>query len=80
MESRPPACGVLPFLDEVGAHLADELAGAVGARLERVGDLVGGLVADAQLFLVDEGVVDAVDHQLAEVAVAAPYLYSSPAM
>ena len=74
MESRPPACGVLPFVVEVGAHLADELAGAVGAGLEGVGDLLGGLVADAELFFVDEGVVDAVDHQLAEVGVAGAVL------
>ena len=32
---------------------ADKLARAVGARVERVGDLLGGVVADAQLFLVD---------------------------
>ena len=60
----------LAVFGEVGAHLADELAGAVGAGLEGVGDLVGGLVADAKLFLVDEGVVDAVDHELAQVGVA----------
>ena len=64
----------LAVLGEVGAHLADELAGAVGAGLEGVGDLVGGLVADAELFLVDEGVVDAVDHELAEVGVACAVL------
>ena len=64
----------LAVFGEVGAHLADELAGAVGAGLEGVGDLVGGLVADAELFLVDEGVVDAVDHQLAEVGVACAVL------
>jgi hypothetical protein len=69
MESRPPACGVLPFFRQVGAHLADELARAVGTGLERVGDLVCRLVADPQLFLIDEGVVDAVDHQLAKQAV-----------
>ena len=60
----------LTVFAEVGAHLADELAGAVGAGFEGVGDLVGDLVALAELFLVDEGVVDAVDHQLAEVGVA----------
>ena len=64
----------LAVLREVGAHLADELARAVGAGLERVGDLVGGLVADAELFLVDEGVVDAVDHQLAQLGVACAVL------
>ena len=52
----------------------DELAGAVGAGGEGVGDLVGDLVADAELFLVDEGVVDAVDHELAEVGVAGTVL------
>ena len=36
---------------------------------EGVGDLAGGVVADTELFLVDEGVVDAVDHELAEVGV-----------
>ena len=66
--------GGLAVVGEVGAHLADELAGAVGAGLEGVGDLVGGLVADAELFFVDEGVVDAVDHQLAEVGVACAVL------
>ena len=55
--------------DEVGAHFADELARGVGAVLEGVGDLAGDVVADAELFLVDEGVVDAVDHELAEDAV-----------
>jgi hypothetical protein len=64
----------LPFSLEVGAHLADELARAVGARVERVGDLLGGVVADAELFFVDEGVVDAVDHQLAQVGVAGAVL------
>ncbi len=62
-------CWRLAVLCEVGAHLADELTRAVGAGLERVGDLVGGLVAEAQLFLVDEGVVDAVDHQFAKIGV-----------
>jgi hypothetical protein len=35
---------------------------------------VGGLVADAELFFVDEGVVDTVDHQLAEVSVTCAVL------
>jgi hypothetical protein len=39
------------------------------ARLERVGDGADRVVADAELVLVDEGVVDAVDHQLAQGAV-----------
>jgi hypothetical protein len=59
----------LAFFDEISPHLVDELAGAVGAGFERVGDLVDGLVADAQLVLVDEGVVDAIDGKLAELAV-----------
>ena len=33
---------------------------------------MGGLVTDAELLLVDEGVIDAIDHQLAEVGVACP--------
>ena len=36
----------------------------------RVDDLLGRLVADAQLFLIDERVIDAVDHQLAQLAIA----------
>ena len=64
----------LAVLGEVGAHLTDELAGAVWLGLEGVGDLVGDLVALAQLFFVDEGVVDAVDHELAEFGVACAVL------
>ena len=47
----------------------DEFPRAVRARRQRVGDLLGGFVAVAQLFLVDQRVVDAVDHQLAQFAV-----------
>ncbi len=43
---------------------------AVGTRLEFVEDLLRGFVADAQFFFVDERVVDAVDHQVAQLAVA----------
>ena len=68
MESAPPFAGVFPSF-EVGAHGADKLTRAVGAGGEGIGDLLGGLIADAQLFLIDEGVVDAVDHQLAQHAV-----------
>ena len=35
----------------------------------------GGLVADAELVFVDEGVVDAVDDELAELAVVRAVLY-----
>ena len=41
-----------------------------GLRRQRVDNLLRRVVADAQLFLVDERVVDAVDHQLAQIAVA----------
>ncbi len=58
--------GGLAFALEVGTHLADELAGAVGAWFEGVGDLVGDFVADAEFVFVDEGVVDAVDGEFAE--------------
>ncbi len=51
---------------QVVAHLADELARAVRPGFERVDDLLGRLVADAKLFFIDEGVVDAVDHELAQ--------------
>ena len=61
--------GGLAFALKVGTHLADELAGAVGAGLEGVGDLVGDFVADAELVFVDEGVVDAVDGEFAEYGV-----------
>ncbi len=66
MESTPPFSGVLAVLVKISAHGADELTRAIGTRIERVGDLLGGLVADAKLFLVDKRVVDAVDHQLAQ--------------
>ena len=66
MLSTPPFCGVLPLLCQVGAHLADELARAIGAGCQRVGNLLRGVVAHAQLFFVDERVVDAIDHQLAQ--------------
>ena len=46
----------------------------MGAGGEGVGDLVGGFVADTELFLVDEGVVDAVDHEFAEVGVSGTVL------
>ena len=49
MESGLPASGVRPLVYEVLAHGLDELAGGVGAGLERVGDLAGGVVADAEL-------------------------------
>ena len=51
------------------AHLVDELARGIGARLQRVGDLVDRVVAVLQLFLVDVGVVDAVDVEGAQVVV-----------
>src|SRR6185437_5716112 len=63
-------CGRASVLLQVASHLADELARAVRSGLHRVDDLLGGLVADAELFLVDERVVDAVDHQLAEIGIA----------
>ena len=56
-------------LGEPFAHVVEELAAAVGTGLEEVGDVTGGLVASLQLFLVDEGVVDAVDVELAELGV-----------
>jgi len=62
------------LLDEIGAHFPDKLAGAVRAGLEGVGDLVDGLVADAELVLVDEGVVDAIDGEFAKHGVVRPVL------
>ena len=56
------AVGGLAVLLEIGSHLADDFAGAVGARLHAVDDLLHRLIADAKLFLVDERVVNAVDH------------------
>src|SRR5690606_6521419 len=50
-------------------HLDEELARRVRARRQRVGDLRDGVVAHAQLLLVDVGVVDPVDRQLAELVV-----------
>ena len=59
------------FLDgaavvEPFAELVEELAAAVGASLQHVGELVGGVVASLELLLVDEGVVDAVDIELTQ--------------
>ncbi len=59
---------------QIRTHLADDLARAVRARLHAVDDLVHGFVADAQLFFVDEGVVDPVDHQLAQFVIAGTIL------
>lgn len=59
----------LAVLDQVFTHGDDELARGVGAGLERVGDDLGGLVADAELVFVDESVVDAVDGQVAEIGI-----------
>jgi len=42
----------------------------VGLGREGVRNLFSGLVADTQLFFVDEGIVDAVDHQLAKRGIA----------
>src|SRR5258706_9983450 len=64
------AVGRLAVAGKIRAHLADDLPRAVGARLELIEDLLRRLIADAQLFFVDERVVDAVDHQLAKLAVA----------
>ncbi len=50
---------------EPAAHLADELARAVGFRRQFVGDGADRRVAGLKLLLVDEGVVDAVDVKLA---------------
>ena len=69
MESTPPFGRGFAFCCKIRAHGADEFARAVRARRQRVGDLLRGFVADAELFLVDKGVVDAVDHQLAQDAV-----------
>jgi len=57
LESRPLECGVLPFFYKVGAHRADELAGAVGAGLKGVRALLVDLIAVAKLFLPSMKVV-----------------------
>ena len=51
------------------AHFADELTRAVRPWLKPVGNQLCGVVANAQLFFVDERVVDAIDHQLAQLAI-----------
>ena len=56
-------------LGEPFANVVEELAAAVGTGLEEVGDVAGSLVASLEFFLVDEGVVDAVDVELAELGV-----------
>src|SRR5205823_4382976 len=62
------ALGAAVFV-EVLAHDADEFAAGVGAGLHLVEDLLRRLVADAQLFLVDQRVVDSIEGVLAELAV-----------
>ena len=54
---------------QIGAHLDQELARGIRARLDGIGDLPHGVVADAQLLFVDERIVDAVDTQLQKLAV-----------
>ena len=60
---------LLAVLGEVAAHLADDFAAGVGARLEAVEDGGHGVVADAQFVFIDVVVVDAVDRQLAQLGV-----------
>src|SRR5439155_13193012 len=53
------------ILVEISAELLEKLARAVVAGLEAIEDSLGGLIADAQIFLVDERVVDAVNRHFA---------------
>ena len=64
--------GLDAVLVEPGAHGPDELAGGIGRGRQGAGDLGDGHVADPQLVLVDEGVVDAVDAQFAQQVVVHP--------
>src|SRR5207248_5266559 len=59
----------LAVLFQPGAHFAEELARAVRTRIEYVGNNASRLITDAQLFFVNESVVDAINHQLAQHAV-----------
>jgi hypothetical protein len=57
------------LLLDVLAERLEELAAAVRPRLHLVDDELRLLVAEAEFVLVDEGVVDAVDRVLAQLAV-----------
>jgi len=54
---------------EIAAHFADEFPRGIGARLQPVGDFADGVVAGLEFFLIDVGVVDAVDVLRAQVVV-----------
>jgi hypothetical protein len=51
------------------SDLDQQLARAVRSRLKLIEDFLRGLIADAQLILVDEGVVNAIDRVFAQLAV-----------
>ena len=51
------------------AYLVEELAAGVRTALEGVGDITGSLVASLQFLLVDEGIINTVDVELAELGV-----------
>ena len=53
-------------LIEVGPHRLNELTAGVGLGSQPIGNEPGRLVTDAQLLFIDVGVVDPVDHLLAE--------------
>ena len=70
IESLLPFAGVRPFASRYAPNSRMISRELYGSRRQRVDDLLRRVVADAQLLLVDERVVDAVDHQLAQIAVA----------
>ena len=51
------------------AHLIDEFAGRIGARLEALGNFENGVVAGLEFFFVNIGVVDAVNIVGAQLAI-----------
>ena len=57
---------LLAVVGQILAHLADEFAARIGARLERLGDLEDRVVDVLELLLVDVRVVDPVDQQRAQ--------------
>ena len=63
------AVGRLALLFEIGAHFADDLARAVRLGFQVIDDLLHRVIAYPKLILVDQGVVNPVDHHFVQHAI-----------
>src|SRR5437870_621757 len=53
-------------LFKIATHLADEFTRGIRSMFEALGNIANGVIADAKLVLIDEGIVDTVDGEIAK--------------